>query len=142
MGVVMDVAALKVSHSVRCDIDATAAALSQSSCNVQPNQLDRPARLYGKGPLPWRGNEHHSTRHLRFNGQGAVDADGKAMVNLADGTRSGKAVRACRNQDLVNGAVADGRGELRDSAHRDFVQMPAVQHGGRHLRRGGPHDGS
>jgi len=46
-----------------------------SSCNVQPNQLGRPARLYLKDPPRSHGVEHHSSRHLRFDGQGAADAD-------------------------------------------------------------------
>ena len=46
-----------------------------SSCNVQPNQLGRPARLYLKDPAPTLGIEHHTSRHLRLDGQGAVDAD-------------------------------------------------------------------
>ena len=41
------------------------------------------------------------------------------------------------------GAVADGRGELRHSAHRDFAQLTAVQHEERCITgRGHPHDGT
>jgi hypothetical protein len=48
---------------------------SISSCNVQPNQLGHPSRLYLKDLAPTLGIEHHTSRHLRLDGQGAADAD-------------------------------------------------------------------
>jgi hypothetical protein len=103
--VVVDIAAFKVSHSVRCDIDATtlrrdARHRSISSCNVQPNQLGRPARLYLKDPAPTLGIEHHTSRHLRLDGQGAVDADRRSGAHVA-----GELVCARCQQDLVDPAV-------------------------------------
>ena len=62
---------------------------------------------------------------MRLDGQGAVDADRRTGAHVA-----GKVVRARRNQDFVNRAVADGGGELNYAAHRDLVQLPAMQHEG------------
>ena len=50
----------------------------RSSCNVQPNQLGRPTRLYQKDPAPTVTGvaiEHHTSGHLRLDGHSAVDAD-------------------------------------------------------------------
>eukprot|EP00964_Phaeocystis_antarctica_P136884 scaffold101375_cov60-Phaeocystis_antarctica.AAC.2 len=104
---------------------------SISSRDIQPNQPGCPARLDLEDPAPTIGIEHHASEHLRLDGHGAVDADRRTGAHV-----SGKAVRARRDQYLVDGAVADGRSELRDGAHQDFAQMPAVQHEGRHLGRG------
>ena len=58
-----------------------------SSSNIQPNQLGLPGMLYMKDPRlvlalstvyqesPSHGVEHYSSRHLGFDGQGAIDAD-------------------------------------------------------------------
>jgi hypothetical protein len=113
------------------------AHISISSRDIQPNQPCRPTRRNLEDPAPTIGIEHHTSGHLRLNGRGAVDADRRISAHV-----SGKAVRARRNQDLVDRAVANGRGELRHGAHRYFVQMPAVQHEGRHIGSGDPHDGS
>ena len=49
-------------------------------------------------------------------------------------------------QALVNGVVVGGGGDLCHGAQRDctvlIVQIPGEQHEGRHIRRGGPLDGS
>ena len=75
--------------------------------------------------------EHHTSGHQRLDGHGANDADRRTRAHVSD-----KIVRARRNQDLVDGAVADGLGELRHGAHRDFAQMPAVQYERRHIGTG------
>jgi len=93
--VVMDVAAFKVCHS--SDNNATTTSCL-SSCNVQPNQLNGSAILYVKDPPPSiEGFEHHSSRHLRFDRQGAVDADCRFVAHVA-----GKLVCARCQQDLVD----------------------------------------
>ena len=125
------------------------AHISCSSRDIQPNQPSRPTRHDMNDPAPTIGIEHHSSGHLRLDGHGAVDADRRTSITPVSMPAhvSGKAVRARRNPDLVHGAVADGRGELRHGAHQDFVQMPAVQHEGRRITgrghpHGHPHDGS
>ena len=102
-----------------------------SSRDIQPNQPCRSTRLDGEDPAPTICIEHHTTGHLRLDGHGAIDADRRAGAHV-----SNKAVRARRDQDLVDGTVADGQGELRHGAHRDFIQMPAVQYEGHHIKRG------
>ena len=97
----------------------------RSSCNVQPNQLGRPTRLYVEDPAPTLGIEHHTSGHLRLDSQRAVDADRRTVAHVAS-----EVVRARRHQDLVDRAVADGGGELSYGAHRDLAQLPAVQHEG------------
>ena len=105
-----------------------------ASRDIQPNQPCRPTRLDIEDPAPTICIEHHTTGHLRLDGHGTIDADCRTGAHV-----SRKAVRARRDQYLVDGAVVDGIDELRHGAHRDFVQMPAVQHEGRHIGRG---DGS
>ena len=106
----------------------------RSSCNVQPSQLDRPTSLYLNDPPRSHGIEHHSPRHLRFDGQGAVDADRRSGAHVA-----GKLVCARCQQDLVDRAVCYSCGELAHCACRHFVQMPTVQC---HVQSGRPHDGA
>ena len=71
--------------------------------------------------------------HLRFDGQGAVDADRRSG---APDHVVGKLVRARRQPDLVDRAVGDSCCEIVHGAHRDLAQMPAVQHEERHVGRG------
>ena len=67
-------------------------------------------------PVPTAGIEHHTSRHLRLNGHVAVDAERRiAIIRIAGRVHAravGQRVRARRNQDLVDRAVADGGGEL------------------------------
>eukprot|EP00964_Phaeocystis_antarctica_P023624 scaffold13193_cov60-Phaeocystis_antarctica.AAC.2 len=141
-GVVMDIAAFKVRHSVGIDKDATAlrAARARSSSIGAMEEmswnLSRPARLYLEDPPPSHGVEHHSTRHLRFDSQGAIDADRRSGAHV-----SGKPVGARCQQDLVDRAVGDSCCELAHGACRHLVQMPAVvqmQHEGCHVGFGHP----
>ena len=81
--------------------------ICRSSCDVQPNQLGRPTRLYIEDPAPTLGIEHHTSGHLRLDSQRAVDADRRPTTHVAS-----QVVRARRHQDLVDRAVADGGGEL------------------------------
>ena len=76
--------------------------------------------------------------HLRFDGQGAADADRRSAAHVA-----GKLVGARRQPDLVDRAVGDSCCEIVHGAHRDFAQyyplvaqMPAVQHEERYVGRG------
>ena len=63
----------EMSHTVQ---KASAVHVSRmSSCNIHPNQLGLPARLYIEDPPFSHGIEHHSSRHRGFDGEGAVDAD-------------------------------------------------------------------
>ena len=121
--------------SQRVQKESTLHPICRSSSNVQPNQLDCPARLYLKDPPRSHGVEHHSSRHLRFDGQGAVDADRRARAAHV----ARKLVRARCQQDLVDRAVCDSCGELAHGACRHFVQMPAAQC---HVGSGRRHDGS
>mmetsp|Transcript_27577 Transcript_27577/g.69841 ORF Transcript_27577/g.69841 Transcript_27577/m.69841 type:complete len:287 (-) Transcript_27577:3-863(-) len=150
--VVMDIAAYKVSHSVRADKDATTisaiALVHEAADNVQPNQLGVCTRRYEKDSAPTLGIEHRTSGHLRLNSQGAVDADRPRSMQTrsADvhGPRAhvaGQVVRARRNQDRVDRAVADGGGELSYAAHQDLASslrrrlLLGLLHGSRLRRR-------
>ena len=74
-------------------------AYGASSCDMQPNQLGRPARLYNKDPPFSHGIEHHSSRHLGFDGQGTVDADRRSVAHIHV---TGKLVYARQQHDPVD----------------------------------------
>ena len=64
------------------------------------------------------GIEDHRPRHLRLDGYGAANAERRTEAHVAD-----QFIRACRHQDLVDSAVADGGHELAHGAHRDLGEL-------------------
>lgn len=85
--VLVDVAPFEVGHPTRFDIESTTVIVIsvsyESTRNIQPNQLGRPAILDKKDASPTFSIKHHATRHLGFNGHVAVDADCRLGAHVA-----------------------------------------------------------
>ena len=80
----VDVASFEVGHPTKIDIEPTTILVSyESTRNIQPNQLGRPAMLDKKDASPTFSIKHHATRHLGFNGHVAVDADCRLGAHVA-----------------------------------------------------------
>ena len=71
---------------------------SVPSCNIEPNQLGRPAGLDVEDPATALRIEDHTSRHLRLDGHGAADAECSAAAVGAH--VAAQLVRARRQHDL------------------------------------------
>ena len=98
-------------------------------CDVQPDQVRRPARAHRDDASGTHAVQHDTPFHLCLDGDGTVDAE-CGWIITAPSHVAAKLVRARRHHDLVNRTVADGCDELRHGAYRsDLTQLPAaVQH--------------